>query len=248
MTRQQLKKISLVTGANRGLGLETCRRLAEMDHTVILTSRDMTKGKAAAQNLSKKGLQIYYHPLDVTDIQSIQTIRTYVEDGFGRLDILINNAGIFLDTTDVTDLETVQKLTSPFQAKREVLIQTFKTNTLGPFFMCQTFIPLMIKNRYGRVVNVTSQLGQLSTMGSGWTSYRISKTALNAVTRIFAKETEGMNILVNSVHPGWVQTDMGGPSAPKSVAEGVETILWASTLPKGGPTGLFFKDKEPISW
>lgn len=242
------EKVALVTGANRGLGLETCRRLTEMGHAVILTSRDKIKGKAATQTLSKNGTHIYYHPLDVTDMQSIQTVRTYVEETFGALDILINNAGVFLDTSDLADRQTVQKLTSPFDTKREVLTQTFETNTVGPFFMCQACIPLMIKNGYGRVVNVTSQFGQLSTMGSGWTSYRISKTALNAVTRIFAKETEGMDILVNSVHPGWVQTDMGGPSAPKSIAEGVETILWAATLPQGGPTGLFLKDKESIAW
>ncbi len=246
--KKQENKIALVTGSNRGLGREACRWLALEGYPVILTSRDKAKGQKAADDLANNGLKIYYHQLDVNDMQSIQTMYKYIEDTFGRLDILINNAGVFLDTQYVANRETVRDLTSPFEAKRNILLQTFEINTLGPFFMCQTFIPLMIKNGYGRIVNVSSSMGQLNTMESGWTAYRISKTALNAVTRIFAHEVTGKNILINSVHPGWVKTDMGGPSAPRSIEEGVETIVWAATLPDAGPNGQFLRDKQVIEW
>jgi len=225
-----------VTGANRGLGLETCRRLARLGHTVIVTSRDEAKGHTAVRELSQSGLTVTHHQLDVTKSQSIQRVRSVVEETFGRLDILVNNAGVFLDTTEATDRATVLAMTSPLHTRKETLVATFETNTLGPFFMCQHFIPMMMKNNYGRVVNVTSQMGQLSSMGSGWTAYRISKTALNAVTRIFAQETAGKNILVNSVHPGWVQKIWGARLRHCALRKGAKPL---SGPPRSQPVGLW---------
>lgn len=242
------KKIALVTGANRGLGLEICRQLAEKDFLVILTSRNVESGIHAVETLDPSTEKIRYCQLDVTKEKSIQSALEFVKKEYNCLDVLINNAGIFLDSSDVKSRESVQRSSSPFKTNREILTRTFETNTLGPFFMCQTFIPLMKKNGYGRIVNVTSQMGQLSSMGSGWTAYRISKTALNAVTKIFAEELKGTNILINSIHPGWIQTDMGGPKAPLTPEEGTKGILWAATLPDEGPSGGFFRDKQEIDW
>jgi NAD(P)-dependent dehydrogenase (short-subunit alcohol dehydrogenase family) len=232
-----MKRIALVTGANRGLGLEASRQLVTKGYHVILTSRDEKKGKAAAEKLKQSG-EVTFHPLDVTNEKSITALFNFVKTEFKRLDVLINNAGILPDTGNASTL----------QAKLETLRAAVETNTFGPFLMTQKFLPLMQQNNYGRIVNVSSGMGQLSEMEGGYPGYRISKTALNAVTKIFAAETEGSDILINSVCPGWVKTDMGGPGAERSVDKGAETIVWLATLPENSPNGLFFRDKEQIPW
>ena len=235
-------QIALVTGANRGIGLEVCRQLAQQGIEVILTSRTV-QGKKAAAQLQKDGLHVRYHRLDVTTEKSRKQMYEWVVQKYGRLDILVNNAGIFLDNKDSEIFGT-----SAFQSSLNILRRTLETNVYGPFRLCQLFIPQMRKNAFGRVVNVSSRMGQLSTMEKGDAAYRISKTALNAVTRIFAEETVGDNILVNSVHPGWVRTKMGGLSAPLTVEQGARGIVWAALLPNGGPTGKFFQDGKEMEW
>lgn len=235
------EQIALVTGANRGLGFETCRQLALKGIQVILTSRDEAKGKAAAAQLQAEGLTVSYHPLDVADSISIQRLAHFIQEQFGHLEILVNNAGILIDPLGNAEA-------SVFQANLETLRRTYETNVYGPLQLCQALIPLMQKRGYGRVVNISSGMGQLSEMNGGYPGYRLSKTSLNAVTRMFADELKGTNILVNSVCPGWVRTDMGGSNANRSIEEGVDTIVWLATLPEGAPSGLFFRDRQPIPW
>jgi NAD(P)-dependent dehydrogenase (short-subunit alcohol dehydrogenase family) len=184
---------------------------------------------------------VSYHPLDVTDASSIEQLAQFVREQFGHLEILVNNAGILIDPLDPA-------ASSIFQAKIDTLRRTYETNVYGPWQLCQALIPLMQVRSYGRVVNVSSGMGQLAEMNGGYAGYRLSKTALNVLTRIFADELKGTNILVNSVCPGWVRTDMGGPNATRSIAEGVDTIVWLATLPEGAPTGQFFRDRQPIAW
>jgi NAD(P)-dependent dehydrogenase (short-subunit alcohol dehydrogenase family) len=235
----KMKRVALVTGANRGLGLETCKQLARQNHTVVLTSRDESKGRAAAAELAKEGSEVHFHKLDVTSAESIKQIKIYLEKEFKRLDVLINNAGI---------LPHGPRNNSTFDAEINSIREAMETNVFGPFQLCQQLIPLMRKNGYGRVVNLSSGMGQLSEMNAGYPAYRISKTALNAVTRIYSEETNGENILVNSVCPGWVKTDMGGEEAERELPEGADTIVWLATLPDGSPTGGFFRDRQPIAW
>ena len=232
--------VAVVTGAYRGLGLETCRQLAARRHTVILTARREREGRAAAERLRAEGLDVAFHLLDVTDEQSIAQLAAFVRDTFGRLDVLVNNAGIFPDPTPGSGRESV------FDARLETVRRGLETNTLAPLRLCQALIPLM-RGR-GRVVNVSSGMGQLSEMNGGCPGYRLSKTALNALTRILADELGATGIKVNSVCPGWVRTDMGGPEATLSVEEGAAGILWAATLPDDGPSGGFFRNREPIPW
>ena len=231
------KKIAVVTGGNRGIGFETCRQLAKQEIQVILTSRESAKGKAAAEKFQAEGLDVSYYSLDVTDADSVQRLAQFIKNEYGQLDILINNAGVLLDSSG-----------SVLNTKIDTLHQTINTNLYGPFLLCQALIPLMEKHKYGRIVNVSSGAGQLSDMNSGYPSYRISKTALNALTRILGNELKGTNILVNSVCPGWVKTDMGGANASRTPAQGADTIVWLATLPDNGPTSGFFRDRQPIPW
>lgn len=231
------KRVALVTGANRGLGFETSKQLAALGIKVILTARDEVKGKQACMKLKNKYLDIVFQELDVNDTNSINNAFENITEKFEKLDILINNAGIYID-----------KGQSILELNLETLRKTIQTNVYGPFLVTQKFFPLMKKNNYGRIVNVSSEMGQLLTMDGYSPSYKMSKTALNSLTRIFASELRAYNILVNSVCPGWTRTDMGGPSAPRSVEEGVDTIVWLATLPDNGPTGGFYKARKRIDW
>ena len=232
------KQVAVVTGANRGLGLEICRQLAQLGINVVLTSRDAAKGKAACNTLAALSLPVEFHQLDVTDARSVEELAAFLRDKFAGVDILVNNAGIMLDPRGSRLLD------SNIQTYRD----TFETNVLGPLRLTQALLPSMKKRNYGRIVNMSSGQGQLSGMSSGTPAYRISKTALNALTRIIAVETRATNILVNSMCPGWVKTDMGGPNAPRTVAEGADTAVWLATLPDDGPTGGFFRDRKRIPW
>jgi NAD(P)-dependent dehydrogenase (short-subunit alcohol dehydrogenase family) len=227
-------RVALVSGGNRGIGLEICRQLAGRGIAVILGSRDEEGGKEAAENLPGN---VVAHQLDVTDDESVDRLASSVEEEFGRLDILVNNAGISND-------DGRRGVDADLYRVREAL----ETNLLGAWRLCGIAIPLMQRNDYGRIVNISTGLAALEDMGGGWPGYRVSKTALNALTRILASELRGSGILVNSVCPGWVQTEMGGSGAPRPVEEGADTPVWAATLPKGGPTGGFFRDRRPIPW
>lgn len=238
---------ALVTGANRGIGFEVARELAKQGIETILGCRDLAKGEAAVKKLAAEKLGVHLLELDVTNQRTIDAAYDWIVKKFGRLDILINNAGILIDKT-----KEDEDFADTFSADAETIRASLETNTLGPFRMCQKFVPLMMKNGYGRVVNLSSRMGQLSEMNGGWPGYRISKTALNAVTRIFSEEAVGTNVLVNSVCPGWVKTDMGGPDAERTTEEAADTILWLATQKngplKGGITGGFFRDRKPIEW
>ena len=234
-----MDKVALVTGANRGIGLEIARQLAERGNRIILGARNFAQGEAAAKGLSANGAKVFPAELDVTHDASISMLVSEVSSKFKRLDILVNNAGILIDDSD-----------RPSEAKPETVLTTLETNLVGPWRLCQAFLPLMQRNGYGRIVNVSSGAGALSEMSDNLyaPAYSISKTALNALTIMFASELRGTNILVNALCPGWVRTDMGGPNAPRSVQEGADTAVWLATLPDGGPTGGFYRDRTKIEW
>lgn len=239
----EMKRVAVVTGANRGLGFETCRQLVKRDFQVVLTSRNQSKGEAATTQLFEEGLTVVYHPLDVTKPESIKQFYTFMYQKFARLDVLVNNAGVNLDYPGNSG-----KGESLFKTEVDTLRKTMENNVYSLLMLSQALIPLMEKHRYGRIINLSSGMGQLSIMEDGYPGYRISKTAINALTRILAAELKDKNILVNSVCPGWVKTDMGGPEAPRTVEQGVDTTVWLATLPDDGFTGKFFRDREPIDW
>ncbi|MFC2088033.1 SDR family oxidoreductase [Calditrichota bacterium] len=232
-----MKKIALVTGANRGIGLEICRQLSKKNLLVILTSRNSDQGIAATQKLDKTGKSIIFHKLDVSDEDSIKDVNDFVNNKFGKLDILINNAGIYIDGNS-----------SAYNVEPGLVRRTLDTNLMGPLLLCQALIPLMQKNNYGRIVNISSGMGAFKSLGSGYAAYRISKTALNALTKILASEMSGSNILVNSMCPDWVRTDMGGADATRSVEEGADTVVWLALNENNKVTGKFFRDRKEIEW
>lgn len=235
------KKVALVTGGNKGIGLEICRQLAKKGVHVILTSRTKSKGLSAIKELNKKGLEADFELLDASDKKSIKKAVSSIKKKFGKIDILINNAGILIDTKE-------NKSESIFDTKIETIKKTMDTNTFGPILLCQEVIPIMKKNKYGRIVNLSSGMGQLKDMYGGYPGYRLSKVSLNAVTKIFADELEGTNILINTMCPGWVRTDMGGKNATRSVEKGAETTVWLALLPNNGPSGKYYRDKKVIPW
>jgi len=227
-------KLAIVTGANRGIGLQIVKDLARKGMRVVLTARDTSKAKAAVAAIQG---DVLIHQLDVADAASIAALKRFVERELGRCDVLVKGAAIYIDegrSILTVDTDTLRK--------------TVETNTFGPLFMCQAFVPLMIRNGYGRVVNVSSESGQLQHMGDSTPSYNLSKTALNAITVMVAGATRGKNVLVNSMCPGWVHSDMGGPMAPRSLEEGADTAIWLATLPDDGPSGGFFRDRKPMDW
>lgn len=221
------KKIALVTGGNKGLGFEVCRLLSEKGYEVVLAARDLFKGEKAAKELKVKFCQ-----LDVTDQASIEKALNWIEKTYGRLDLLINNAGILLDKNAKTD--------------KSVLNQTIETNVIAPYILSDKVSKLMKKSGGGAIVNVSSQMGQLASMVDGYDAYRISKAALNAMTLIFANKLKQDKITVNSVCPGWCKTDMGGDNAPLSTVDGAKSIVWVAELE--GKTGHFFQNYKEISW
>jgi NAD(P)-dependent dehydrogenase (short-subunit alcohol dehydrogenase family) len=226
-------RIALVTGANRGIGLEVVRQLAERGYTAVLGARDLEKGRAAAEGL---GAEVEPRRLDVADDGSVRELSDALERDFGRLDVLVNNAAIHYDTWQ-----------RGVDADLDVVHEALATNLFGAWRTTQACLPLLRRSSHPRIVNVSSGAGALTGMGSGTPAYRVSKASLNALTRILAGELRGEGILVNSVCPGWVATDMGGP-AGRPVEEGAASVIWAVLLPDDGPTGGFFRDGRPIEW
>lgn len=231
------KRIALVTGANRGIGFEVCRQLASQGFFVLLAARDSEKAKTAAGKIGSVGM-VEPLPMDVADPDSIERADQVIANRFGRLDVLINNAGINYDTWETAENADIDGTVQ----------ETIRTNLLGAWRVCQAFLPLLRKSRAARIVNVSSESGSLTQMGAGPPAYQVTKAALNALTRTLAGELRRARILVNSVCPGWVATEMGGPNAPRSVSEGAAGIVWAATLPNSGPTGGFFQDGKPLPW
>jgi NAD(P)-dependent dehydrogenase (short-subunit alcohol dehydrogenase family) len=226
-----MSTISLVTGANRGIGREVCRQLAELGHTVILTARDPGAAAEAAQAVRAEPIR-----LDVTDRASVADAAHWTKQRYGKLDILVNNAAITYDTWQ-------RAVTADLAVVREAA----ETNLYGPWLMVQEFLPLLRNSDHPRIVNVSSEAASLASMGGGTPAYTASKVALNALTRMLADELHRDRILVNAVCPGWVATDMGGPGG-RPVADGAAGVVWAATLPDSGPTGGFFRDGRPLPW
>ena len=267
-------KTVLVTGGNRGIGLEICRQLDELGHTVILGSRDFTKGKSAAVSFSKN---VIVKQLDVTDDESILALFEYVNTGFGKLDVLVNNAGLGANHAgDENSLfskikngikkdfrgtwKTVQRLKPALQkagiVHRDQTAQNIsldsvrylmETNFYGAWQMIQVFIPLLLKSEEGRIINMSSGMGELNSLSGIYPGYSLSKSSLNALTIMFSNELKETTIKVNAMCPGWVRTDMGGPDAPRHVSEGADTAVWLATE-KDIPGGKFFRDRKEINW
>jgi NAD(P)-dependent dehydrogenase (short-subunit alcohol dehydrogenase family) len=231
------QRVAVVTGANRGLGLETARQLLAHGLRVALTGRDQHAVERALEGLKATPGSAMAVRMDVTDPSSIRSAHRAIVKELGSVDVIVNNAAILV-------FESANVLDTPLDGFR----QTFETNCFGVIEVCREFVPSMAERRYGRVVNVSSGAGQLSRMSTYAPAYSISKSALNAFTRILAETYRNSGVLANVVDPGWVRTDMGGRSAPRSVQQGADTIVWLATLPDNGPTGGFFRDRRPIEW
>ena len=247
------KPVALVTGGNRGIGFETCRQLGKKGFKVLLGARNAASGEASAARLRGEGLDVEFQPLDVTDAASVTSCVRAVGDRQGRLDALVNNAGIFLDSADDrAEGTTPASLSGEIENTLQRVRATLETNTLGPLRLILSFAPLLQETarRHGgaRVVNLSSGMGQLSEMNGGWPAYRISKTALNAVTRILSDELTGSGVTVNSVCPGWVRTDMGGPEAEREPEQGADTVVWLASGEARRASGGFYRDRERIEW
>ncbi|MCS6974828.1 MAG: SDR family oxidoreductase [Cyclobacteriaceae bacterium] len=227
--------IILTTGSNKGIGFEVVRQLAAAGHTVILTARNAEKGNEAVHRLNSTGLNAFFLPLDVSDENSIRQAAVTVKEKFQRLDVLINNAAILLkeDVSLSTDDDRIFE-------------QTWRTNVLGPLLMIKYFLPLMPEG--SRIINTSSGGGSMTDPVGGWSpAYCVSKSALNAMTRHLAFELAPRNISVNAYCPGWVRTDMGGKSAPRTVEQGADTAVWLATADVR-ETGKFFRDRTVIPW
>jgi NAD(P)-dependent dehydrogenase (short-subunit alcohol dehydrogenase family) len=227
------RPVAVVTGANRGIGREVVRRLAAEGWLAVLGSRDADRGAAAADAL---GAGVVACALDVASDASVAAAAEWVEAELGRCDAVVNNAAIDYDTdarATTADLARVRR--------------AMETNLFGAWRVALAFLPLLRRSPHPRLVNVSSGGGSISTMGAGTPAYSVSKAALNALTRILAAELRADHVLVNAVCPGWVATDMGGPSG-RPVAEGAASVVWAVLLGDDGPTGGFFRDGRPVEW
>lgn len=238
-------KIALITGANRGLGFEIARQLGRLGIVVLLGARTPKRGGEAAALLRGEGLDAHGLTVDVTHAPSAKRVHTFIEQEYGRLDILINNAGIMHDAT-------LQPSAVPVDTLRE----TFETNFFGVVEVTQTLLPLLRLSEAGRIVNVSSSLGSHTLHAEADSpfadfnvlGYDASKSALNMFTIELARELRETAIKVNSACPGWVKTDLGGPNAPGTVEEGADTPVWLATLPPDGPSGGFFNSRQPVPW
>jgi NAD(P)-dependent dehydrogenase (short-subunit alcohol dehydrogenase family) len=227
-------KTALVTGGNRGIGFEICRQLAEKGFKVFLTARNKEAAKKALEKLAAQNLIVNFVPLDVTNYKSVQYAVELFKEQSSNLDVLINNAAILRDKTNI------------FNMPENLLSETLQTNVIGAFWVTQAFVQLMKKG--GRIINISSDAGQLSRESTYSPAYSISKTALNAVTKQFASALSPKGIAVNSVHPGWIKTDMGGSSAPSPIEKGAETTLWLATEVPIDVTSKFFYNKKEFAW
>lgn len=241
------KKVALISGANKGIGLETARQLGRQGITVILGARDLAKGEAAAEQLKKEGIDASAIRFDVVNEADIKAAVDKIEKDYGKLDILINNAGVMFEPIGGNNTTTVSE---------DILRKTFETNFFSAIAVTNAFLPLLKKSEAGRIVNVSSILGSLTlhaTEGSPIyeakaLAYDSSKTALNAYTIHLAHALKGTKIKVNSAHPGWVKTDMGTDAAPMDVVDGAKTEVELATLGPDGPTGGYFHLGEALSW
>lgn len=233
---EQISHVSIVTGGNRGIGYEVCKELSISGCRVVLTSRNEEEGKKAKASLHAHD-NISYHKLDVTDISDISSLKGWILKKYERLDILINNAGIHLDDG-----------VSVFEVNEKIVQETLAANFYGAFHMCRAFVPIMIQNGYGRIVNISSGYVAMNEMAGYHAAYRISKASLNALTLIMADELRDLNIKVNAVCPGWVRTEMGGKMAPTNPQMAAKDIVHFALVDASGPTGSFFRYKKVMQW
>lgn len=228
------EKVAVVTGSSKGIGFETARVLASRGYRVVVTARQQDSAAAAADQI--EGLT-HAHALDVSSDVSVAAFFEWLWAELGRIDVLVNNAGRVYGGYDTTLLNV----------SMDVMREAFDNNSLSALRMIQYALPKMNEAGFGRIVNVSSGMGSLNDMGGGAVAYRVSKTAMNSVTSVAAIEARG-DVKINAVCPGWVRTDMGGPSATRSVEHGADGVVWAATLPSSGPSGGFFRDGELIAW
>jgi NAD(P)-dependent dehydrogenase (short-subunit alcohol dehydrogenase family) len=236
------QRIALVSGANRGLGLEISRQLVAKGYTVIMGSRDLAQGEAAAETLRDGSADLHVVQIDVTDPASIAAAVKTIGERFGVLDVLVNNAGVLLESWG----------TLPSDITLEQMRATFEVNYFGLFEMTRACLPLLRKSAAGRVVNMSSDMASIGTIDDPqsvvyavWApAYQASKAAVNALTVLFAKQLKQTKIKVNSASPGWARTAMGGDEAPLSAAQGADTAVWLATLPDDGPSGAFFSSSR----
>jgi NAD(P)-dependent dehydrogenase (short-subunit alcohol dehydrogenase family) len=232
-----IQRVAVVTGANRGLGLAIVRSLAEQGIHVVLTARSEQTAEQATADLVGEGLSVSAHQLDVTDPASV--VRAMADTGytFGRLDVLVNNAAVAIDRQQPASGADMERVRA-----------TLDANVMGTWRCCTAAIPEMRKNQYGRIVNVTTHMGTFAGMGTGSAAYRVSKTALNALTCILAAELHEVNILVNAASPGKADTRLAYGKADRSPQEAADDFTWLATLPNDGPTGGLFHKRERLEW
>jgi NAD(P)-dependent dehydrogenase (short-subunit alcohol dehydrogenase family) len=234
------KTVALITGANKGLGLEIARQLGKQGLVVVLGARDEAKGAAAAADLRKQDIEAHAVKLDVTNKNDVASLPAFFKEKFGRLDVLVNNAGVSEWRAD--DVDSFRRV--------------FDTNVFGVVAVTYALLPLLQASPAGRIVNHSSVLGSLTSLQKTpdmfgnfvIPAYTASKAALNGFTVALAHKTRGTALKVNSAHPGWVRTDLGGEKAPMDVVDGAKTAVTLATLPNDGPSGQFFHMGEPLPW
>ena len=241
------RRLAVVTGSNRGLGLGAARGLAGRGYRVVVSDLAAGISDEAAASFAALGQDALYHRLDVGDDASVADFAGWLAKDVGRADVLVNNAGIQGDPGIIENPDDLAAA-SVLRADPDVALKTYNINTLGGLRMCQALIPAMREAGYGRVVNVSSGVAQLADMWGGYACYRMSKTAVNALTRILAYELKATGVLVNACDPGWTRTAMGGDIAERSIDEGADVIVWLAMLADDGPSGGYFRDRKPLEW
>lgn len=236
------RRIAVVTGANRGIGLAVARLLAQQRFTVVMTARDTQRGEEARRQLTAAGLETVLRKLDVARSEEAAALARWLRERYGRIDVLVNNAGIMSESAHAEPARS----SDPMRVSPATVMEHFNVNTLGAVRLIQALAPLMPEG--GRIVNVSSGMGRLAEMGGGYLGYRLSKAALNAATRVFANELGPRGIAVYATCPGWVHTRLGGGGAPRSPEEGADTVAWLASAEPAPEGGRFYRDRQPIAW